>query len=98
MLAPRPQAYIPASNFDAKDDSEVSIETLVVTYEGFAEFSRSYDNLTGVLGESGAALVAGVQKLLNGPSTNSERANLEPGISGDVEAVLTTMYSNPAKG
>lgn len=97
LLNARPQSYIPASNFDAKDDTEVSIETLTVTYEGYAEYSRSYDNLTGVLGEAGAQLVAGVQKLLNPQSTNSERPNLEPGISGDVEQVLDNIYVSPAK-
>lgn len=97
LLNARPQAYIPASNFDAKDDSEVSIETLIVTYEGYAEYSKSYDNLTGVLGEAGAQLVAGLQKVLNPVSTNSERTVLEPGISGDVDKILNNIYAIPAK-
>jgi phage tail-like protein len=97
LLHARPQAYIPASNFDSKDDSEVSIETLIVTYEGYAEFSRSYDNLTGALGEAGAALAAGVQKLLNPQSTNGDRTTLSPGISDDVETVIQNIYQTSNK-
>jgi phage tail-like protein len=85
LLNARPQAYIPASNFDAKDDTEVSIETLIVTYEGYKEFSLDYSNLTAALGESGAAAVGA----LTGSSTGLQ---LEPGFSAEVEGVLNNSY------
>lgn len=82
----RPQAYIPASNFDAGDDSEVSIESLTLTYEGYAEYSLSYSNLTGVLGEAGA----GVVNKLRGKTNNLQ---LEPGITEDIDGTLGSMYT-----
>lgn len=53
-----PVDYIPASNFDAMDDSEVSIETLTFRYEGYAELSLDSQFLSGILGASGSELLS----------------------------------------
>jgi hypothetical protein len=84
----RPQAYIPSSNFDAKDDSEVSIETLTITYEGYAEFSLNYSNLTGVLGETGTAIA--------GAMGGNTGLNLQPGITEEVNGLIDSIY-NPKR-
>lgn len=97
LLDARPQSYIAASNFDAKDDTEVSVETLTLTYEGYVELSRSYSNLTAALGEAGAAVVEGVRNLLNPKRQNSERSELKPGITVEVATLLNNIYSGPAK-
>lgn len=82
----RPQAYIPTSNFDAKDDTEVSIETLTVTYEGYQELSLDYSNMTAVLGEAGAAAVSTVLG-------DSSSINLGPGITKEVNTAIQNMYA-----
>lgn len=86
LLNARPQAYIPASNFDAKDDTEVSIETLIVTYEGYKEMSLNYSNLTGVLGEAGAAAVDSI-------SGNSSPLQLKAGITAEIDGFLSNIYT-----
>ncbi len=86
LLNARPSAYMPASNFDAKDDTEVSIETLMITYEGYKEMSLNYSNLTGVLGEAGSAIVdkiSGVDNPLQLPS----------GLSGGIDQAITNLYA-----
>lgn len=86
LLNARPQAYIPASNFDAKDDSEVSIETLIVTYEGFKEMSLNYNNLAGALGEVGAAAVGAI-------TGSGDSLQLKPGITVEIDGLLENMYN-----
>jgi phage tail-like protein len=54
LINARPTGYIPASNFNAEDDTQISIETLTIGYEGFKEFSLDKKFLAGILGEAGA--------------------------------------------
>lgn len=86
LINARPQAYIAASNFDAKDDTEVSIETLTVTYEGYSEQSLNYSNLTGALGESGAAAVTAIQG-------GTSQLQLQPGITKEISGKIANMYA-----
>lgn len=88
LVNARPQAYIPASNFDAMDDSEISIETLTVTYEGYAEFSLNYSVLSGLLGETGTAIA--------GALSGTNNLNLEPGITEQINGILGNAYA-PAR-
>jgi len=60
----RPTGYIPASNFDSSDDSEVSIETLTVNYEGFQEQSLDQSRLAGILGAGVGNLITENQSTL----------------------------------
>lgn len=85
LVNARPQSYIPASNFDAKDDSEISIETLTVTYEGYAEFSLNYNVLSGLLGETGTAIA--------GALSGTNNLNLEPGITEQIDGALGNIYT-----
>lgn len=60
----RPTGYIPASNFDSMDDSELSIETLTVEYEGFQEQSLDQSKLAGILGSGVGNLISGGESSL----------------------------------
>lgn len=48
-----PIVYKPASNFDAEDDNGMSVELLVLAYEGF---DVKYSGLPGLLGNLGASI------------------------------------------
>lgn len=52
----RPTSYIPTSGLNATDDSSVSIESITVEYEGYAEFSADFSKLGAILGSSTGAL------------------------------------------
>lgn len=86
LFGARPQAYIPVSNFDAKDDTEVSIETLIVTYEGYQELSLNYNNMTAALGEAGAAVIDTI-------SGNSNPLQLGPGFTAQIDAIVNNSYA-----
>lgn len=86
LLNARPTAYIPSSNFDAKDDTEVSIETLIVSYDGYKEMSLNYSNLTGVLGEAGSAAIGAI-------SGNGSALQLSPGITEDIDGAISNFYA-----
>ncbi len=82
----RPQAYIPGSNFDAKDDAEVSIETLIVTYEGFQELSLDYTNMTAALGEAGAAAIGAL-------TGDSSALQLGVGFTPQINEIVDNTYA-----
>lgn len=91
LVGARPQSYIPASNFNASDDSEVSIESMTITYEGYAEFSVNYSNLTGVIGQAGAGLV-------NAISGGSNNLTLKEGIDASLDEAIGNIYNlRPSK-
>lgn len=71
----RPTMYLPASNFDSTDDSEVSIESLTLEYEGFDERSLDQAFLGAILGGTGADLLG----RLTGEETIT---SLKPGFEG----------------
>lgn len=52
----RPTSYIPTSGLNATDDSAVSIESLTVEYEGYAELSADFTKLGAILGSQAGAL------------------------------------------
>ena len=72
LLNARPTGYIAASNFDSMDDSEVSIETLTVEYEGYREFSLDPNRLGAILGTSGSEIL--------GQVTGDNPNTLPPGL------------------
>jgi len=74
----RPNMYMPASNFDSMDDTEVSIETLTVEYEGYLEYSLEYNQLQAILGSSTTALVEKIGGQL-GYGNGTTPTSLEPG-------------------
>lgn len=53
----RPITYIPSSNFDSSDDTELSIESLGIEYEGFDELSLPFNKLQAIIGTSTSALI-----------------------------------------
>lgn len=69
----RPLTYIPASNFDAMDDSEVSIETLILEYEGLEEYSANFSQLGAILGSAATSLINRFRR-------NSTDGSLPPGF------------------
>ena len=73
LINARPTAYIGASNFDSTDDSDVSIETLTVEYEGYREFSLDQNFLGGLLGTSGSRVL----EQLEGRNPNSLPVGLD---------------------
>lgn len=57
----RPTMYIPSGDLNSMDDQEISIESLTVEYEGFAEFSLDQGFLANILGSTGSAILDTVQ-------------------------------------
>jgi phage tail-like protein len=73
LVNARPSGYIPASNFDSRDDSDVSIETLTLEYEGYEEYSVDPSFLGSILGSSGSELL--------GRATGSNPNSLPAGLN-----------------
>lgn len=75
-----PITYIPASNFDALDDSSVSVETLMISYEGYIELSVDYSAISALAGEAVGQLI-------------SPTAKLAPGFTPEINATLQNYTS-----
>lgn len=65
-----PSSYLPASNFNSGDDSEVSIESLTLEYEGYREQSLDSAKLANLIGNTAASIF-----------TDSQ-VSLKPGFEG----------------
>ena len=78
ILAASPIAYMPGANLNSMDDSEVSIETLMLDYEGYIELSIGYSAITAL---AGSAVGAVLGKL----------GNLEPGFTADVNTAVESI-------
>jgi phage tail-like protein len=78
ILAASPTAYMPGSNLNSMDDSEVSIETLMLDYEGYMELSIGYSAITAL---AGSAVGAVLGKL----------GNLEPGFTAEINAAVESI-------
>lgn len=74
LINASPTMYIPASNFDAADDTSVSVETMMLDYEGFIELSLDYSAVSALAGEAVGQLVSPTAKLSPGftPEINAE--------------------------
>src|SRR5690606_40741452 len=78
VLNAAPSAYIAGSNLNAMDDTSVSIETLMLDYEGYIELSASSNFVSALAGAAVGALTG-----------NS--STLEPGFSSQVNEVLENI-------
>lgn len=85
VLNASPITYIPSSTLSAMDDSEISIETLMLDYEGYMELSLGYSAITAALGTAvGAAL--------------GKLGDLQPGFTEEVyEAVESITTRKQAR-
>lgn len=83
VLGAAPSAYIPGSNLSAMDDSEVSIETLMLDYEGYIELSVGYNAITAL---AGSAVGAALGKL----------GDLQPGFTSEVEELMENINARKA--
>lgn len=83
ILGAAPSAYIPGSNLSAMDDSEVSIETLMLDYEGYIELSVSYNAITAL---AGSAVGAALGKL----------GDLQPGFTAEIEEMVENINARKA--
>lgn len=78
ILAATPIMYQPGVSMDAMDDSTVSIETLMLDYEGYIELTSSYSPVTALAGSAvGAAL--GVL------------GDIKPGFTSEVEDAVQSI-------
>lgn len=78
ILAASPTAYIPGSTMSAMDDSEVSIETLMLDYEGYIELSLGYSAITAL---AGSAVGSVLGKL----------GDLKPGFTSEIDEVVENI-------
>jgi hypothetical protein len=78
ILAASPASYIPGSNLNSMDDSEVCIETLMLDYEGYIELSLGYSAITAL---AGSAVGAVLGKL----------GDLGPGFTPEIEEVVENI-------
>lgn len=78
ILGASPITYIPGSQLNALDDSAVSLETLMLDYEGYIEFSLSYSSVTAIAGSAVSSVRGQLDKL-------------EPGFTQDIEEAVETL-------
>lgn len=78
VLGASPVTYIPGSQMNAADDSSVSIETLMLDYEGYIELSLGYNAITAL---AGTAVGAVLNKL----------GDLQPGFTPEIDEVVENI-------
>lgn len=83
ILGASPITYIPGSNLSAMDDSEVSIETLMLDYEGYIELGVSYSAITALAGTAVSGLLGAL-------------TDLRPGFTPQVEELVESITSRKA--
>ena len=75
ILGASPRTYIPGSQMNAMDDSAVSIETLMLDYEGYVELSLNYNAITAAAGP-------GATSILEAAGVLGKSVDLKPGFTG----------------
>lgn len=78
ILEASPSTYIPGSQMNAADDSSVSIETLMIDYEGYIELSLNYNAITALAGTAVGALLG-------------KLGDLQPGFTPEVDEVVENI-------
>ena len=80
-----PSAYLPASNFNSADDSQVSLESLTFEYEGFREISLDQAKLANLVGGAGAGLLTDSQTSLESGFATPAKEEPADGANPDAE-------------
>lgn len=83
ILGASPITYIPGSQLSSMDDSEVSIETLMLDYEGYIELGTSYSAITALAGTAVSGLLG-------------KLGNLQAGFTPEVEELMENMNARKA--
>lgn len=83
ILGAAPTTYIPGSQLNSLDDSEVSIETLMLDYEGYIELGVNYSAITALAGTT----VSGILGKLT---------DLQPGFTDQVEELVESITARKA--
>jgi phage tail-like protein len=83
ILAASPSAYIPGSNLNSMDDSEVCIETLMLDYEGYIELSLGYSAITALAGSAVGAILG-------------KLGDLKPGFTSEVDEAVQSINARKA--
>lgn len=78
ILNAAPATYIVGSQLNATEDSSVTVESLILDYEGYIELSLGYDAITAVLGTAAGALL-------------DRLGDLQPGFTSDIDEVLENI-------
>lgn len=78
VLGAAPTMYQPGVSLNAMDDSEVSIETLMLDYEGYIELSAGYSPITALAGSAVGAAIGAL-------------GNLESGFTSDIEEMVENI-------
>lgn len=84
VVGASPSAYIPGSQLNSMDDSSVSIETLMVDYEGLIELSLGYDAITAAAGSAATSILEAVGIL-------DKAKDLQPGFTSDINEVVESI-------
>lgn len=83
ILNASPITYIPYSNMNAMDDTSVSIETLMIDYEGYIELSLDYSAITAAAGTAVGAVFG-------------DLGRLEPGFTKEIDEVVESINARKA--
>ena len=83
VLSAAPSAYIPGSALNSMDDSEVSIETLMLDYEGYIELSLSYNAITALAGSAVGAIL-------------NKLGDLKPGFTPEIDELVENINARKA--
>tara|TARA_R100001086_G_scaffold245301_2_gene176060 strand:- start:1 stop:486 length:486 start_codon:yes stop_codon:yes gene_type:complete len=84
ILGASPTTYIPGSQLNAADDSAVSVETLMLDYEGYIELSLTYDAITAAAGSAASSI-------LDALGVVDKVEDLQPGFTSDVRAAVESI-------
>lgn len=87
ILNASPITYIPGNQLSALDDNSVSIETLMLDYEGYIELSLGYDAITAAAGSLASEIITNLQ--------GGSITKLDPGFTSEVEDVVRSINANP---
>ena len=78
ILNATPITYMPSTNLNAVDDSTVSIETLMLDYEGYIELSLGYSAITAAAGTAAGAVFGKLDRL-------------DPGFTPEINEVVESI-------
>lgn len=79
-----PSMYTPGSQMSAVDDTAVSIETLMLDYEGYVELSLTYDSITAAAGSAATSI-------LDALGIIDKAEDLQPGFTSDVNQLVENI-------
>lgn len=89
LLNASPITYMPGSQLAAMEDTSVSIETLMLDYEGYIELSISYDAITAAAGALASEVIGGILG-------SSKITKLDPGFTPEVKSIVENVNARKA--